>query len=127
MAKRLTPAQRMEKICLALPDAKVSDHFGSTAYSARGKMFATYGEKEGECVIVVQVEPEQARALLADPRNKPYARRKDTVMIPADSADWQQMQSLVFQSYRLNVPPEKLAKKAKAVKKAAKKKGTKKK
>jgi predicted DNA-binding protein (MmcQ/YjbR family) len=127
VAKRLSAAERMQKICLALPDVKASDHFGSTAYSARGKMFATFGEKDGECVVVVQVEPEQARALLADPRNKPYSRLKDTVMIPADSADWQQMESLILQSYRLNVPPEKVTKKAKAVKKPAKKKGTNKK
>jgi predicted DNA-binding protein (MmcQ/YjbR family) len=96
----------MRSVCRALPDTAEKTHYGVSCFAAGGKMFASCGEKFGVGRIVVQLEPEHARRLLAsNPRFEPYLRQKYCVSINvADIDDWDQIKSLVLESYRLNVP-----------------------
>jgi predicted DNA-binding protein (MmcQ/YjbR family) len=96
----------MRSVCLSLPGAAEKAHYGETCFAGYGKMFASCGEKSGVGRIVVQLEKEHARRLVAsNPRFAPYLRQKNCVWIHvADIDDWDQIRSLVLESYRLNVP-----------------------
>jgi predicted DNA-binding protein (MmcQ/YjbR family) len=96
----------MRTVCRALPDTTEKAHYGETCFVAGGKMFASCGEKAGDGRIVVQLEPDHARRLVtSNPRFEPYLRQKNCVWINvADIDDWDQIKSLVLESYRLNAP-----------------------
>jgi predicted DNA-binding protein (MmcQ/YjbR family) len=96
----------MRTFCLSLPDATEKSHYGEACFAAHGKMFARCGEKSGVGRIVVQLEPDHARRLVAaNPRFAPYVRQRNCVWINvADIDDWEQIKKLVLESYRLNGP-----------------------
>jgi predicted DNA-binding protein (MmcQ/YjbR family) len=96
----------MRSHCLKLPGATEKLHYGESCFAAGPKIFAACGEKAGVGRIVVQLEPEHARRLvISNPRFAPYLRQKNCVWINvADIDDWDQIRSLVLESYRLNAP-----------------------
>src|SRR5262245_23046749 len=111
MATTETALRRMRAICLALPDTSESDHFGESYFRAGRRGFASCGEKDGVCRIVVQLEPAHAKRLLAaDARFQPYSRAQAAVWIDvADVTDWDEIEALVLESHRLNAAPKRSA------------------
>jgi predicted DNA-binding protein (MmcQ/YjbR family) len=116
MASAGEALEKMREICLALPDTREGDHFGSKAFYVNKKLFATCGEKHGACEITFGLEPDHAEALVKnDPRFKPYPRDKRGVVLEAAKVkSWSEIKALILESYALRRP-------AKAQKKPGKK------
>lgn len=101
--------ERMRAICKALdPDFAEAPHFGGVVFKTGGKIFTSYGEKNG---VVVQLEPKHAADLLKDPSFERYARAKDTVMFDPVEVGWTKARALVAESHRLVVARSKTKKK----------------
>ena len=92
--------ERMRAVCRALdPDFTEGPHYGSTVFKTRGKIFASFGDKNG---IVVQLEPKHAAKLLAsDDRFEAYPRARHTVMFDPASLKWTEIRALVAESFGL--------------------------
>ena len=89
----------MRAICRALGDAVTeAPHFESTVFKVRGKIFSSFGDKNG---VVVQLEPSHAARLLRDPRFEAYPRAKHTIMFDPADVGWTEAKKLVEESYRL--------------------------
>jgi len=116
MATAQTALRLMREVCLLLPDTVEAEHFGEKCFRVRKRIFASCGEKDGVCRLVFQLEPEHARRCVAsDPRFKPYARQKNCVWMDAAAVDdWDEVRALVLESYRLNEPGSRPAKKARS-------------
>ena len=117
MATAEEALRKMREICLSFPGASEGDHFGSTAFYVKGKLFATCGEKQGVCEIVFGLEPEHAELLVAnDARFTPYPRDSRGVVIDvAQVRNWSELRALLSESYDLRKPasaPRKAAKKS---------------
>jgi predicted DNA-binding protein (MmcQ/YjbR family) len=99
--------QKMRDICLSLPDTREGDHFGTTAFYVKGKLFATCGEKHGLCEITFGLEPDEATALVEnDPRFKAYPRDRRGVVLDATKVNnWSEVKALILRSYELVKPP----------------------
>src|SRR5262245_49550702 len=85
MATPHTALRMMREICLSLPETSEGEHFGEASFRVGKRIFATCGEKDGVCRLVLQLEPEHARRLIAsDPRFKPYPDRRTAcgLMLP---------------------------------------------
>lgn len=100
--------RRVHTFCLSLPDTSEGTHYGDVVFRVKKKIFASCGEELGTCRIVVQLEPEHAaRIVEADPRCERYTRAKDCVsMDVTDVKDWDEVRSLLLESYRLNEPTQ---------------------
>ena len=108
MATAKETLQKMQEICLSLPDTRQGHHFGETAFYVKGKLFATCGEKHGLCEITFGLEPDHAAALVEnDPRFKPYPRDRRGVILNAGKVDnWNEVKTLILESYELVKPPK---------------------
>jgi hypothetical protein len=106
--KRTSAIDEMRKICAALPDTSEGTHFGKTAFKVAGQMFATCGDEGDDCEVVLALEPEHMKRLLAT--GAPYSRysRAPAIAIRIDAAtDWDEVGALVAESYRLRAPKAK--------------------
>ena len=114
MANAQTALQRMREICLPLPETAEAGHFGEACFRVGKRIFASCGEKAGVCRLVFQLEPDHARRLVAsDGRVEPYPRQADCVWVDVDAVeDWDEVRELVLESYRLNAPGNRPARKA---------------
>ena len=103
MATAEEALKKMQEICLSLPDTRQGDHFGETAFYAKGKLFATCGEKHGLCEITFGLKPDHAAALVEnDARFKPYPRdRRGVVLNAAKVERWSEVKALILESYEL--------------------------
>jgi predicted DNA-binding protein (MmcQ/YjbR family) len=112
MATAQTALRMMRQVCLSLPDTVEAEHFGEVCFRVGKRIFASCGEKEGICRLVVQLEPDHVRRLVSsDPRFEPYARQKNCVRIDAAGIkDWDEVRPLVLESYRLNKESKRPAK-----------------
>ena len=108
MATAEQALQKMQEICLSLPDTRQGDHFGETAFFVKGSLFATCGEKHGLCEITFGLEPDHAAALVKnDPRFKPYRRDKRGVILNAAKVEnWSEVKALILESYELVKSPK---------------------
>lgn len=106
--------EKMREICLSLPGTREGQHFGETAFYVSRKIFATCGEKHGVCEIIFGLEPDHAAALVeSDPRFKPYPRDKRGVVLDAAHVkSWTEVEALILESYELQKPKKKPAKKS---------------
>jgi hypothetical protein len=70
--------------------------------------------KHGVCEIIFGLEPDHAAALVeSDPRFKPYPRdRRGVVLDAAKVTSWAEVNALILESYELQKPKKKLAKKS---------------
>jgi len=106
--------ERMRALCRALdPDFTEAPHFGGVVFKTGGKIFTSYGDKNG---VVVQLEAKHAAELLKDPTFERYARAKDTVMFDPVEIGWTKARALVAESHRLVVASSKTKKKTKTKK-----------
>ena len=101
--------EKMREICLSLPDTREGGHFGEVAFYVRGRLFATCGQKHGNCQIIFGLQPDHAAALVEnDRRFKPYARDKRGVVLDAANVKtWREVKALILESYELRKPPQK--------------------
>lgn len=84
------------------------------AFYVSSNLFATCGEKHGMCQITFGLEPDHAAALVeSDPRIKPYPRDKRGVVLDAaNMKSWTEVNALILESYGLQKPKRKPAKKS---------------
>lgn len=106
--------ERMRAICLALPDTKETMTWGKPHFRVGEKIFAGYGEEKGKATIGFKLEMEHAEERVRrDPRfeRAPYVGHKGWVSMDAAAVrDWEEVDALVRESYRLIAPKRSLAK-----------------
>jgi hypothetical protein len=113
MATSEEAVAKMREICLALPDTREGTHSRKVAFYVGGKLFATCGRERGGFEIGFGLEPDHAAALVAnDARFKPYPRDKRAVLVDVTNVkDWREMKEFLLESYELQKPRNKPAKK----------------
>jgi predicted DNA-binding protein (MmcQ/YjbR family) len=105
---------KIREICLELPDTKETMTWGCPHFRVGEKIFAGYGAEKGKASISFKLEMDHADALVMnDPRftRAPYVGQHGWVSMDATRIkDWNEIRSLVFESYRLIAPKRSLAK-----------------
>jgi predicted DNA-binding protein (MmcQ/YjbR family) len=106
MANATQALKKVRELCLSLPDTREGAHFDKRMFYVQGKGFATCGEKNGVCEIVVQLEPEHASTLVErDARFKRYPMAKHCVSLDVATAkSWDEVKGLLLESYELAKP-----------------------
>ncbi len=105
----------LRAICMALPEAEEKPFGGHTAptYRVRDKMFATTTEQADRPEVWMKLAP-GAQTILVESQPErffvpPYVGKSGWVGIWLDGdVDWEQVESLVRESYRL-IAPKRLA------------------
>jgi predicted DNA-binding protein (MmcQ/YjbR family) len=103
--------KRVEKICLSLPNTKLTMTWGSPHFRVGDKIFAGCGEHEGEWQLGVKTEMAlQAALVSSDPRFAiaPYVGKHGWVTFKMGrKPNWGEVETLIVGSYRL-IAPKKL-------------------
>ena len=96
----------------------------SPSFASKRRIFASCGEKTGECRIVVQLESEHAARIVdTDRRFERYTRQKDCVsMNAAGVKSWNEIAASRAGSYLLNAPTAKSAAKTRSTTRKPRKK-----
>jgi predicted DNA-binding protein (MmcQ/YjbR family) len=113
MAKADTVLKNVRSICLSLPDTKETMTWGKPHFRVGEKIFAGCGEEHGRQVIGFKLEKEHADAVIKDPCfwRAPYVGHKGWVSMDAAGVkDWDEVRSMILESYRLIAPKKALAK-----------------
>ncbi len=114
MPKPATVLKKLEKLCLSFPDTKLTITWGEPHFRVGEKIFAGYGEEQGEPKITFKLEKAHAAILVdADPRfsRAPYVGKHGWVSMDATRVDdWDELGDLILESYRLIAPKKSLAK-----------------
>jgi len=96
-----------------LPDTKETTTWGKPHFRVGDRIFAGCGEENGRSVIGFKLKKGHAAAVTKDPRFRPapYVGHKGWVsMDAADVSDWDEVRSLILESYLLIAPEKTLAK-----------------
>jgi predicted DNA-binding protein (MmcQ/YjbR family) len=102
----------MREICLALPETKETLTWGQPHFRVGEKIFAGCGDEKGRAVIGFKLDMDHADAIIQDPRfwRAPYVGHKGWVSMDASAVDdWDEVRSLVLESYRLIAPRKTVA------------------
>jgi predicted DNA-binding protein (MmcQ/YjbR family) len=94
---------RVRSICLDLPEAKEVEAWGHPTFRAGKKLFAAFGEDDGDLTIGLKVGFERQDELLNDSRffPTPYAARQGWVSLRLiGKVDWEEVRGLVREAYR---------------------------
>ena len=110
----MTPYQKIQAICLALPEAEERETWEVQTFRVRDKIFAMYGEgAEGQRVTCTAPPGAQQLLVGADPARfyvPPYVGHKGWIGIRLDdSADWAEIGSLIERSWRMTAPKKLLS------------------
>ena len=95
--------KRLASICLALPETSASTSFGNPVWVAGKKTFAQAWRYGGQLKLAFWVGPDRQDALIMDPRYSlpNYMAHNGWIALDAEhSVDWDEVESLVFDSYR---------------------------
>lgn len=111
--------KRISDICLSLPDTKLTMPWGAPHFRVGDKIFCGYGkEKSGLVTLTFKLEREHADILVRNDSRfsrAPYVGNKGWVSMEAKTIqDWDEVRTLVLESYRLIAPKKTLAKLADA-------------
>src|SRR5688572_7965714 len=111
MAKVETVLEKMNEICLSLPDTELSMSWGHPHYKVGKKIFAACDDKPGKMYIYFALEPEHTDLLLAtDPRFE-RTRYAGALQLAADAVkSWDELKKLMLESYKLRATKKSLAK-----------------
>lgn len=106
--------KRISDICLSVPDTKLTMTWGEPHFRVGDKIFCGYGkEKSGRTTIGFKLDMEHADILVKnDPRftRAPHVGHKGWVSMDAKKIkDWNEVRTLVLESYRLIAPKKTLA------------------
>src|SRR5262245_39517622 len=102
---------RVRKICLALPDTKLTMTWGHPHFRVGEKIFCGYGKEGGRCAIGFKLEKPHAAAVLKDSRFKiaPYVGKHGWVQMDATNVrDWNEVARYIQESYELIAPTRSL-------------------
>ncbi len=113
MAKGGAVLARVRKICLSLPDTKETMTWGKPHFRVGEKIFAGCSERDGRPVVGFKLKMEHAATMVRDARFEPapYVGHKGWVSMDAAGVkDWDEVKSLIFESYVLIAPKRSLAK-----------------
>lgn len=112
-----SPAARLRKLCLALPEAHEVEAWGEPTFRVRKKMFASYASAGnhhggGRPAVWLKASPGAQSAMVKlDPKRffvPPYVGPSGWVGVWLDEKpDWTELADLVIDAYRL-VAPKKL-------------------
>jgi predicted DNA-binding protein (MmcQ/YjbR family) len=104
----LSPATRLRRICLALPEAEERETFGHPTYRVREKIFAMERHEQGVALWCKAPKGSQAVLIGADAARffaPPYVGPKGWIgMRLLDRPDWDEVASLVRRSYEMTAP-----------------------
>jgi predicted DNA-binding protein (MmcQ/YjbR family) len=95
--------EKVRFLCLALPESREVEAWGHPTFRAGKKMFAAFGEYDGEMSLGLKMSYERQDELLEDDRffPTPYAARLGWVSLRIDNkTDWDEVNSLVREAYR---------------------------
>jgi predicted DNA-binding protein (MmcQ/YjbR family) len=104
---------KVKEICLSLPDTKLTMTWGSPHFRVGEKIFTGYGAEGGKASMSFKLEMAHAQRILEDPRfsRAPYVGHKGWVSMDVSRVtDWDELRSLIQESYRLIAPKRSLAK-----------------
>lgn len=110
----MTPYQRIQAICLALPEAEERPTWEVRTFRVRDKIFAMYGD-DAEGVRVTCKAPPGVQQILvgSDPARfyvPAYVGHKGWIGIRLDeAADWAEIGSLIERSWRMTAPKKLLS------------------
>ena len=104
---------KLQRICLALPEAAEQETWESATFRVRGKIFAMTSSDETRSEVWCKAGTGvQAMLIAADPRrffSPPYVGPKGWIGIRLnDETDWDEVSDLIEESYCL-VAPKRLA------------------
>lgn len=107
MARR--PLGRLREICLALPEAYEETTWGDATFRVRKKIFASAADHTERCTVSMKADRGEQAALLAQgpPFFFPsYVGSKGWIGVDLTSpvVDWDEVNELVRESYRLVAP-----------------------
>jgi predicted DNA-binding protein (MmcQ/YjbR family) len=108
-----TILSNVREICLTLPDTKETPTWGTPHFRVGEKIFAGYGVESGRAGIGFKLSMERQAQMLRDKRftKAPYVGHKGWVsMDVTDQRDWEEVRSLVLESYRAIASKKSLAK-----------------
>jgi len=93
---------KLRSICLALPEGRELEAWGHPTFRAGKKMFAAFGQTEGDLTLGMKVGHNRQDQLLNDPRffPTPYAAHQGWVSLHIDrKTDWKEIASLLREAY----------------------------
>ena len=102
----------MRRICLALPDTKETPTWGQPHFRVGEKIFSGLGEEKGVLTVGVKLEMDHADAMVRRPgfSRAPYVGHRGWVSIDVEKVkDWDEVEALVHESYRLIAPEKTVA------------------
>lgn len=105
--------ERMWGMCLSLPDTKETMTWGSPHFRVGEKIFAGLGEEEGRPILDFKLEMDHAHAVIRRPEftKAKYVGHKGWVSLDASQVkDWDEVEAMIRESYRLIAPKRSLAK-----------------
>src|SRR6516225_2306794 len=89
--------EKVRSLCLALPESCEIEAWGHPTFRAGKKMFAGFGEHDGEITIGLKMSFDRQDELLKDKRffPTPYAARLGWVSLRLDDkTDWDELRGL---------------------------------
>jgi hypothetical protein len=95
--------EKLDPLCLALPETSRGTQFGSPVWKAGKKTFCSTHHRSGRLQLSFRVGPEQQSMLTLDPRFSIPAFTGHNGWIELDveeHADWEEIESLMMTSYR---------------------------
>jgi len=104
---------KLRKICLDLPDTKLTMTWGAPHFRVANKIFCGSGEEDGVFTIGFKLEKPHAARVLKDPRFSvaPYVGKHGWVHMKVTRAkDLAEVRRYVEESYELIAPTKSLAK-----------------
>lgn len=113
----MSPAERIEALCLALPEAAVERSGNHAGFTVRRRRFAWFLDDhhgDGVAGVVFKALPGEGEALLEAGRDRFYrpaylgSRGWVGVRLDTPAVDWDEVAELLADSYRL-VAPKRLA------------------
>lgn len=105
--------EKLRAICLAFPEAVEKETWGDPTFRVRGKIFAMEKRGDGRISVWCKSTPDSRDVLLLAAPSlffvPPYVGSKGWIgMRLDDDPDWQEVASIVRESYRL-IAPRRLA------------------
>jgi predicted DNA-binding protein (MmcQ/YjbR family) len=105
--------QKLQTVCLALPNTKETLTWGIPHFRVGEKIFCGCGEDQGRPRIGLKMEANQSKAMMRLPgiEKAPYSREGDgwVTIDPGVFDDWDEIESLLVDSYRLIAPKRTVA------------------
>lgn len=98
--------KKLRKLCAKLPETEELETWGHPTFRVRDKIFASFGESDGELRIGCKQTLADQTALVKDPRFSvaKYVGRYGWISMAAEQVKWTMVEDLVLRSYRLIAP-----------------------